>query len=93
MTAFSGMEKFAHLEDKIYRTIEIVQKLREEKDSLQHEVSELKNAQSSLSSEISDETAKLKELMSERLLIQKKVDEMLDALSRIDPSIAEAAAR
>jgi hypothetical protein len=32
MNGLAGMEKFSHLEDKIYLTIENVKKLREEKE-------------------------------------------------------------
>ena len=33
MIALSGLEKFSHLEDKIYRTIELTKTLRQEKES------------------------------------------------------------
>ena len=41
MNALSGMEKFSHLEDKIYLTIQFAQKLREEKDEIARELSVL----------------------------------------------------
>ena len=34
MGGLTGMEKFSHLEDKIYLTIEFAKKMREEKDRL-----------------------------------------------------------
>ena len=34
MNGLAGMEKFSHLEDKIYLTIENVKKMREEKRSM-----------------------------------------------------------
>ena len=34
MVGLSGLEKFSHLEDKIYRTIELTKTLRQEKDNL-----------------------------------------------------------
>ena len=37
MNGISGMEKFSHLEDKIYLTIELAKKLREEKDKIEAE--------------------------------------------------------
>ena len=37
MGSLSGMEKFSHLEDKIYLTIEFAKKMREEKEKLERE--------------------------------------------------------
>ena len=34
MVGLSGLEKFSHLEDKIYRTIELTKTLRQEKESM-----------------------------------------------------------
>ena len=48
----TGMEKFSHLEDKIYLTIELVKKLREERDSLERELRELKAARADLSEKV-----------------------------------------
>ena len=39
MVGLSGLEKFSHLEDKIYRTIELTKTLRQEKESLEKELS------------------------------------------------------
>ena len=38
MNALTGMEKFSHLEDKIYLTIEFAKRMRDEKDRLEREV-------------------------------------------------------
>ena len=35
MVGLSGLEKFSHLEDKIYRTIELTKTLRQEKENLE----------------------------------------------------------
>ncbi|KXJ99892.1 MAG: hypothetical protein UZ17_ACD001002346 [Acidobacteria bacterium OLB17] len=86
------MEKFSHLEDKIYLTIELVKKLREENERLEGEVSRLRNelAQAAAGEGVGGE--KVNELLSEREAIQAKVEAMLDALAEIDPEIAAAAA-
>lgn len=93
MNGLTGMEKFSHLEDKIYLTIAFVKKLREEKEQLERENAELKRGAST----VSDETAKLEEkiekLLSERDAIQLKVEAMLEALTMIDPEVAEAVGR
>jgi hypothetical protein len=39
MVGLSGLEKFSHLEDKIYRTIELTKSLRQEKENLEKELS------------------------------------------------------
>jgi len=41
MNGLAGMEKFSHLEDKIYLTIENVKKMRDEKDKLENELRSL----------------------------------------------------
>ena len=43
------MEKFSHLEDKIYLTIEFAKKVREEKEKLDKEMNNLRLEVSSLS--------------------------------------------
>ena len=41
MGGLSGMEKFSHLEDKIYLTIEFAKKMREEKEKIEREMTSL----------------------------------------------------
>ncbi len=43
MNGLAGMEKFSHLEDKIYLTIENVRKLREEKERVEREMKSLRH--------------------------------------------------
>src|SRR3954468_18020649 len=38
MAATNGLEKFSHLEDKIYRTIELTKALRQENDDLERQL-------------------------------------------------------
>ena len=40
MNGLTGMEKFSHLEDKIYLTIEFVKKLKDEKERLERQLAE-----------------------------------------------------
>ena len=37
MNGLTGMEKFSHLEDKIYLTIEFAKRIREEKEKIEQE--------------------------------------------------------
>ena len=42
MVSLSGLEKFSHLEDKIYRTIELTKSLRQEKETLEQEIGQIR---------------------------------------------------
>ena len=91
MNGLTGMEKFSHLEDKIYLTIEFVKKLKDEKERLERENSQLKKqlAESGATNESAE--VRLAELMAERETIQSKVEAMLDAITALDPEAAQAA--
>ena len=93
MNGLSGMEKFSHLEDKIYLTIEFAKKIREEKDKIERETLALRREVSDLSAEKARLEEKVGDLMSERDAIQLKVEAMLDAMTIIDSEVAEAVGR
>ena len=84
MAATNGLEKFSHLEDKIYRTIELTKALRQEKDDLERQ---LATARSGDNQEL---IARIDSLMAEREAIRTKVQRLLDTILAIDPEIAEA---
>src|SRR6185369_4624535 len=84
MAATNGLEKFSHLEDKIYRTIELTKALRQEKDDLERQLATARSvAKPDLSGEID-------QLLAEREAIRTKVQSMLEAIAAADPEIAEA---
>ncbi|CAN5412351.1 hypothetical protein BH10ACI3_BH10ACI3_01150 [soil metagenome] len=90
MNALTGMEKFSHLEDKIYLTIEFAKKMRDEKERLEREADGLKrDAENAIADKVAAEE-KLAVLMSERDSIQLKVEAMLDAITMVDMDVAEA---
>ena len=93
MNALSGMEKFSHLEDKIYLTIQFAQKLREEKDEVARELSVLRRENASLSETNNELESKIGVLMNERDAIHLKVESMLDAMTEIDADVADAVGR
>lgn len=93
MNGLTGMEKFSHLEDKIYLTIEFAKKMREENEKMEKELSELKRRTISLESEKIHLEEKVENLMTERDAIQLKVEAMLDAMTIIDSEVAEAVGR
>ena len=84
MTASNGLEKFSHLEDKIYRTIELTKALRQEKEDLERQ---LATARSGGSRELAEQ---IDHLIAEREAIRDKVQKMLDAIAAADPESAEA---
>jgi FtsZ-binding cell division protein ZapB len=93
MNGLTGMEKFSHLEDKIYLTIEYAKKMREEKDRLEKETAALRRDVAKTYEEKKDLEEKLAGLLSERDSIQLKVEAMLDAMTMIDSDVAEAVGR
>jgi hypothetical protein len=90
MNALTGMEKFSHLEDKIYLTIEYAKKLRDEKERLEVEVEGLRRdtAAAIADKRLADE--KVTAMMAERDEIQLKVEAMLEAIAVIDEEVAKA---
>lgn len=93
MGGLSGMEKFSHLEDKIYLTIEFAKKMREEKEQIEREMKSLRHEVSNLLAEKTRLEEKVEDLMSERDAIQLKVEAMLDAITIIEPDVAEVVQR
>lgn len=86
MVAWNGLDKFSHLEDKIYRTIELTKTLRQEKEELERQLATYRGADGN------DEhlVAQVQRLQAERDLIRTKVERILAALANIDPEIVEA---
>jgi chromosome segregation ATPase len=93
MNGLSGMEKFSHLEDKIYLAIEFAKKMRTEKEKLEKEMSEIRREIGGLSAEKARLEEKIEDLLSERDAIQLKVEAMLDAMTVIDADVAEVVRR
>lgn len=91
MNGLTGMEKFSHLEDKVYLTIEFVKKLKDEKEKLERENTQLRKQLAEAGSNNESAEVRLAELMSERETIRAKVEAMLDAITALDPEAAQAA--
>lgn len=90
MTTLPGLEKFSHLEDKFYRTVELCKTLMQQCEQLQQENNSLKEQVSTLSSENILLNEKLNALDNEREEIRAKVESMLNAIAVIDSEIAES---
>ncbi|MCO6510092.1 MAG: hypothetical protein J5I65_04800 [Aridibacter famidurans] len=89
MNGLAGMEKFSHLEDKIYLTIEFAKKIREENEKIDSQMTDLRNEISGLKAQNSELEKKIEGLMSERDAIQLKIEAMLDAITVIEPEVGE----
>jgi cell division protein FtsB len=90
MVGLTGLEKFSHLEDKIYRTIELTKTLRQEKESLERDVAAARRELGNLIDEKDRLETQVERLLSERDMIRMKVEAMLDAIAVLDPEMAEA---
>jgi len=88
-----GLEKFSHLEDKIYRTIERFKRERQEREVLEAEVASLRRELGRLSDDKERAEAQIQRLASERDEIKAKVESMLEAIAVLDLETAEAAKR
>ncbi len=93
MAGLSGLEKFSHLEDKIYRTIELTKTLRQEKEGLEREIASIRREIGSLLTEKERLEAQVERLLSERDTVRMKVEAMLDAIAALDPEMAEVVRR
>ena len=83
----NGLEKFSHLEDKIYRTIDLTKTLRQEKEDLERQLASVRNVGGGDKREL---VAQLEKLLTEREAVRTRVQAMLDAVAAADPEIAEA---
>jgi chromosome segregation ATPase len=85
-----GLEKFSHLEDKIYRTIEQFKRERQERESLEREVLSLRREVSRASDDKDRLESQVERLLTERDAIKLKVEGMLDAIAMLDMEAVEA---
>jgi chromosome segregation ATPase len=90
MVGLSGLEKFSHLEDKIYRTIELTKTLRQEKEGLEREIASIRREIGTLLAEKERLETQVERLLADRDTIRMKVEAMLDAIAALDPEMAEA---
>lgn len=84
MVGVSGIEKFSHLEDKIYRTIELTKTLRQEKEVLSTELSSVNHELKTAREDNQRLAAQIERLLAERDAVRMKVEAMLDAVSVLE---------
>ena len=85
--AFSGMEKFNHLEDKLYRIVEQIKVLTQGKENIERDLAVARNEIVFLKDENERLKKRLEQMMSERDAIKLKIEAMLDAIAMVDPEI------
>ena len=93
MAATNGLEKFSHLEDKIYRTIELTKTLRQENEGLQKDLTLMRRDMGSVLNEKERLESQVEKLLAEREMVRLKVEAMLDAVAALDPEMAEELSR
>ena len=86
-----GLEKFSHLEDKIYRTIEQFKRERQERAALEQEMAGLRRELLRLADENERLESQVERLLGERDAIRHKVESMLEAISGLDAEFVETA--
>ncbi len=86
MNRLAGMEKFSHLEDKIYLTIQFVQRLRQERDEFANQLDALRQENASLAATSGELRATVERLKREHDAIQLQVEDILETISVLDPS-------
>lgn len=84
MAGLSGLEKFSHLEDKIYRTIELFKAIKQEKEQLEREIASIRREIGTLLDEKERLENQVERLLSERDMIKLKVEAMLDAIAVLE---------
>jgi chromosome segregation ATPase len=84
VSAIYGLEKFSHLEDKIYRTIEQFKRERQEREALEREVQNLRRELSRATDDKERLESQVERLLTERDAIKLKVEGMLDAIAILD---------
>jgi chromosome segregation ATPase len=78
------MEKFSHLEDKIYRIIEECRGLRQTNENLENELGNLRRELTTSQEENKRLEGQIERLQNEREVTRLKVEAMLDAIAVLD---------
>ena len=90
MSGIYGLEKFSHLEDKIYRTIEQFKRERQEREALEREVSTMRREMTRATDDNKRLEEQVERLLTERDAIKQKVEGMLDAIAVLEVEAAKS---
>lgn len=80
----SGLEKFSHLEDKIHRAVELCRLLKHEKEQLESELAQARQALANEAVEKEQLRARIEFLITDRDTMKLKVEAMLDAIAMLE---------
>ncbi len=80
----SGLERFGHLEDKIFRLVEEFKAVRRSNDSLKEENKKLQEEIETLSQKKSAEQNSLEQFQKERDELRERVEKALNLLDTLE---------
>jgi FtsZ-binding cell division protein ZapB len=80
----TGLERFSHLEDKIYRVVEAFKAFRKENESLQAENQRLKNEIEALQRSAAGHNQSMIQLQKEREALRERVEKALGLLATLE---------
>ena len=80
----TGLERFGHLEDKIFRMVEEFKAIRKENESLQAEISQLKAQIGALRDHESSARDDLASMQKEREELRQRVEKALSLLATLE---------
>ena len=80
----TGLERFGHLEDKLYRVVEAFKAIRKENDTLRTENQKLKGEMQNLQEKESAFNDNLVHLQKEREELRERVEKALDLLATLE---------
>jgi len=83
MTA-SGMEKFAHLVDKLHRSVALCESLRQEKARLEDELRKVQLGMAAEAAEKEKLRSQVEALLKDRELVRLKVETMMDTITMLE---------
>ena len=80
----TGLDKFAHLEDKIRLAVEMCKSLRQEKEALERELEKMRSRLAESDSDRDRLRGQIERLQGERESMKRKVEEMLNAIAALE---------
>jgi len=80
----TGLERFSHLEDKIYRVVEAFKTIRKENETLQADVQKLKGELEVLRRTEASYNQNLAQLQKEREALRERVEKALSLLATLE---------
>lgn len=80
----SGLEKFAHVVDKLHRSVAICESLRQEKEHLESDLEKLKLDLAAEQAEKLKLNSLIESLLQEREALKLRVEGILDAITMLE---------